>query len=158
MLLIYYGLKPVGLISLVATNDLSSPAEPAEHQIRCTLCSHEMGAAISTSQWHTAGAIMSQQPQLLLWKLFHHGPDPHPLQLKKYNDCYCSKLPVISTISKDYLTFKLWYLPCGAFRQSFMACVTSQGHSNSTASKQKAYLLTSCILIDDKIKAIHRID
>lgn len=54
------------------------------------------------------------------------------------------------SLSENYLTFKLWYLPCRAFRQSFMACITSQGHSNSTASKQETYLLTTCILIDHK--------
>lgn len=61
-----------------------------------------------------------------------------------------------STVSKGYLTFELWYFPRGALRQSFMACVTSQGHSNSTASKQKAYLLTSCILRDDST-AVHEL-
>lgn len=55
------------------------------------------------------------------------------------------------------LTFELWDLPRGALWQSFMACVTSQGHSDSTASKQKAYLLASCILKDDKMKATYRV-
>lgn len=105
-----------------------------------------------------SGASTSPQLRLLLWKVLHHRPHPHPPKLNKSNDCNCSKWPTLSTASKGRLTFKLWYLSCGAFGQSFMACIASQGHSHSTASKQKAYLLTSCILRNVKIKAIHRVD
>lgn len=143
MLLIYSSPKPGGLILPVGTEDLSSTGAA--------------GSPEDQAVTHS-GASASLQLQLLLWKVLHHRPHPHPPKLNKSNDCNRSKWPTLSTASKGWLTFKLWYLSCGAFGQSFMACVASQGHSHSTASKQKAYLLTSCILRNVKIKAIHRID
>lgn len=149
MLLIYSSPKPVGLIPPVGAEDLSSTGAAGQ----------PWGGSSHLDQAVThSGTSASPQPRLLLWNVLHHQPHPHPPKLNKCNDCYCTKWPVLSTASKGWLTFKLWYLSCGAFGQSFMACVASQGHSHSTASKQKAYLLTSRILRNDKMKATHRLD
>lgn len=52
--------------------------------------------------------------------------------------------------NKTVCTFKSGYLPCLCFGQAFLTSVSGQCQRDTTAAQQKANLLTSCILRDQR--------